>query len=109
MITATKLDAVRGDTNIYTFSYGGEGSLLPASVVFQITTPEGKVFYESTSVGIAFSPGSGYTVTLSPSVTQNLQPVLHVFNYSLRITTVDGLVKTIFQGPLYIFTNITAL
>lgn len=102
-ISVTKLDAVRGDSNAWHFSYTGEAL---AQVTFTAASGNRKfLITKSLSDGITPIDG-GFRVALRPSDTSSLDPVLHVFNFDLEGITPLGDVYTLFQGPLYIFTDV---
>lgn len=102
-ISVTKLDAVRGDSNAWNFSYTGEAL---SQVTFTVASGNKKTLIVKTlSDGITPIEG-GYRVVLRPIDTSDLDPVLHVFSYDLEGITPLGDVYTLFQGPLYIFTDV---
>jgi len=103
MISVTKLDAVHGNTNVFDFAYSGDPLL---TVLFTVRSGSKIILSKDLSDGIGLID-EGYRVTLQPADTSDLERVLHVFTFDLRATTALGVVTTLFQGPIYIFSNVT--
>lgn len=103
-ISVTKLDGVHGNTNVWDFAYSGDPLL---TVVFTLRQGPNKVILsKDLSGGVTLIDG-GYRVTLQPLDTSAMERVLHLFTFDLKGTTSLGVVTTLYQGPLYLFSNVT--
>lgn len=99
-VTVTKLNAVRGDTNVFSFAYSGD---TPTSVFFEARLSTGALLCgKSLGFGIVAVDG-GYQVTLESADTSSLTSILHVLLYSLKVVTTGGSTTTLYQGSLFVF------
>ncbi len=104
-VTSTKLDAIRGDTNTLRLPFPLDLAPVVARFSVRLSNRPTTVIEKNLGAGVTWDT-QGFYVTLDPWDTEVLPRMLHVLPYELELTLQDGSVKTIFQGPLYVFTDI---
>lgn len=103
-ITSTKIQAVRGDTNRWSFAYGGTA----VSAKFTVRSPSMQQVVVVKTLGSGITRSDlGFDVVLSPYDTSGLLPVLHTFLYDLEVVESSGDVVTLVSGPLYLFSDVS--